>query len=811
MGALLQDFRYAIRTMASNRAFTAVAVLVLALGIAANTVIFSVVNAVLLRALPFPEADRIVMVFESDLQRHTEEAIAGANFIDWRDQSQAFESIATYREENFNLTGAGRPERVSGVISTAALFPALAVNPILGRVFQTDDENRGGGRVAVISRSLWERRFGADPNVVGQKLIANGEPLTVIGVMPGEFTFPEQAELWIPPKQAVPEHVLSPNVNMATNRDSHYLAAVARLKSGVTLAQAKTDIDAVAARMAEQDPTNNMGRGVRLVPLREHEVGDIRATLLVLFGAVGFVLLIACANVANLLLARATTRQKEIAIRTALGASRSRLVRQLLTESVVLSIAGGGLGLLLAMWGIHSTVAILPASIYGAKNIGVDAMVLAFVLVVSLATGLVFGLVPAMQATKSDLNESLKEGGRGGTAGARRNRARGLLVVSEIALSLVLLIGAGLMIRSFIRLEQVNPGFDARNVLTMRLSLPSAQYSDIRKRASLFQQVIARIQTLPGVQSAAAISRLPLTPGNSGRGLMIEGVQPDSSGNGPNADYRVISPDYFRTMGISLIKGRGFTERDNTETSDAVIVNHTMAERYWPEEDPLGKRMQIGINGNPMMQIIGVVEDVKHFGLDSKARPEFYVPYEKDPWPFMTVVVRGSSDPKSLAGAMRSEVWAVDGDLPIPDIKTIDQLLSDSVARRRFNMLLLAVFGGVALVLAAVGIYGVMSYSVTQRSHEIGIRMALGAKQSDVLKLVVGQGMTLALIGVGIGLAASFALTRVMTSLLFSVGATDPLTFAVISVVLTGVALGACFVPALRATKVDPMIALRYE
>jgi putative ABC transport system permease protein len=809
MQTLLQDIRYAIRTMASNRAFTAVAVLVLALGIAANAVIFSVVNAVLLRALPFPDADRIVMVFESDLQRHTEDAIAAANFVDWRDQNQVFESIATYREENFNLTGADRPERVSGVISTAGLFPALAVKPILGRVFQTDDENHGSGRVAVISRSLWERRFGADANILGQKLIANGEPLTVIGVMPGEFTFPEQAELWIPPKQVVPEHVLRPNINMATNRDSNYLSAVARVKPGISLAQAKADMDSVAARMAEQNPNNNMGRGAKLVPLREHEVGDIRATLLVLFGAVGFVLLIACANVANLLLARATTRQKEIAIRTALGASRSRLIRQLLTESVVLSIAGGGLGLLVAMWGIHSTVAILPASVYGAKDIGIDGMVLAFVLVVSLTTGLVFGLVPAMQATKSDLNESLKEGGRGGTAGARRNRARGLLVVSEIALSLVLLIGAGLMIRSFIRLEQVNPGFNARNVLTMRLSLPSAQYSDVRKRASFFQQVIERIQSMPGVQSAAAISRLPLTPGNSGRGLTIEGFQNDASGNGPNADYRVISPDYFKTMGISLIKGRVFTDRDNTEASDAAIINKTMAGRYWPGEDPLGKRMRI--DNDPTMQVVGVVEDVKHFGLDSQARPEFYVPYEKDPWPFMTVVVRGSSDPKSLAGAMRSEVWAVDGDLPVPDIKTIEQLLSDSVARRRFNMLLLAVFGGVALVLAAVGIYGVMSYSVTQRSHEIGIRMALGAKQSDVLKLVVGQGMTLALIGVGIGLAAAFALTRVMTSLLFAVGATDPLTFVVISVVLTGVALGACFVPARRATRVDPMIALRYE
>src|SRR6266404_3437964 len=811
MQTFLQDFRYAIRTMASNRAFSVVAVLVLALGIAANTVIFSVVNAVLLRALPFPDADRIVMVFESDLQRHTEEAIAGANFIDWRDQNQVFESIATYREESFNLTGADRPERVPGVIATSALFPTLGVKPMLGRAFQSEDENRGGGRVAVISRSLWERRFGADPNVVGQKLIANGEPLTVVGVMPGEFTFPEQAELWIPPKQVVPEHVLNPNANMATNRDSHYLSAIARLKAGVTFAEAKADIDAVASRMAEQDPNNNMGRGAKLVSLRESEVGDIRATLLVLFGAVGFVLLIACANVANLLLARATTRQKEIAIRTALGASRSRLVRQLLTESVALSIAGGGLGLLLAMWGIHSTVAILPASIYGAKDIGIDGMVLGFVLIVSLTTGLVFGLVPALQATKSDLNESLKEGGRGGTAGARRNRARGLLVVSEIALSVVLLIGAGLMIKSFIRLEQVNPGFETQNIVTVRLSLPAAQYPAGPRRAAFFQQVIARLQSLPGVQSAAAISRLPMTAGNSSRGLTIEGRPNDGSGDGPGADYRVISPDYFRSMGIPFSRGRDFTDRDTANAPPVVIINETMASRYWPDEDPLGKRLRVAAEGEPWMDIVGVVRDVKHFGLDSQSKAEIYVPYLRDPWPFMTIVVRSTSDLASLSNTMRNEVWAVDRDLPVPDIRTMDQLLSGSVSRPRFNTLLLGIFASIALVLAAVGIYGVMSYSVTQRTHEIGIRMALGATQSDVLKLVVGQGMKLALIGVGIGLAAALALTRVLATLLFAVGATDPATFVIISALLTGVALGACFVPARRAMKVDPMVALRYE
>lgn len=809
MQTLLQDLRYAIRTMTNNRAFTAVAVLALALGIGANTIIFSVVNAVLLRSLPFPDPDRIIMVFESDLQTHSQGAIAAANFLDWRDQNQVFENIAAYREETFNLTGTDRPERAAGVVTTAGLFPVLGVKPILGRVFQSDEENLGGARVAVISHSLWERRFASDPNVIGQKLTANTESLKIIGVMPAGFRFPEESDLWIPPRQFVPEHVLRPTVDMSTNRDSHYLSAIARLKPGQTLLQARANMDAVASRMEEQNPNQNGGGGVSLATLREQSVGDIRPTLLVLFGAVSFVLLIACANVANLLLARAATRQKEIAIRTALGASRLRLVRQLLTESVLLALLGGALGSLLAMWGIGPLISLMPASIHGAKDIGIDGLVLGFTLTVSLLTGVVFGLVPALQATKSDLNESLKEGGRGGSAGARRNRARSLLVVSEIALSMVLLIGAGLMTKSFLRLEQVNPGFETKNVMTMRLSLPAAQYADVRKRASFFQQVVGRLQSIPGVQSAAAISRLPLTPGNSGRGVTIAG-RPDDSDDGPFGDYRVISPDYFGAMGIPLLKGRVFTEADNGDASPVGIINKTMAQRYWPDKDPLGQRMRID-DGDPWMEIVGVVGDVKHFGLDSQARTEFYVPYTKDPWPFMTAVVRSSSNPKSLADAMRNEVWAVDKDLPVPDIKTMDQLLSGSVAPRRFNMLLLAIFAAVALVLAAVGIYGVMSYSVTHRTREIGIRMALGAKQSDVVKLVVGQGIMLALIGVGIGLAGAFALTRVLASLLFEVGTTDPATFVAISILLTGVALGACFVPARKAAKVDPMIALRYE
>ncbi|HEV8484126.1 MAG TPA: ABC transporter permease [Blastocatellia bacterium] len=812
MNSVMHDLRYAIRMMANNRAFTAMSVIVLALGIAANTLIFSVVNAVLIRSLPFPDADRIVMLFERDFKRHSREAIAPANFLDWRDQNQAFESMATYRPEHFSLTGADRPELVAGAVTTAGLFLVLGVEPILGRVFKADEENRGNGRVALISQSLWERRFGGDSSIVGQNIVANGEPLTIIGVMPAQFRFPfEESDLWIPPRQIVPEHVLRPNVNMASTRDSHYLDAVGRLKPGVSLAQAAADMDAVARHIEEQNPEDNGGRGVLLITLREDEVGDLRATLLLLFGAVGFVLLIACANVANLLLARATTRQKEIAIRTALGANRLRLVRQLLTESLLLAVLGGGLGLLLALWGINPLVSLMPAGIHGAQNIRLDGLVLGFTLAVSLATGVIFGLVPALHSTRSDLNETLKEGGRGGTAGARRNRARGLLVALEIALSMVLLIGAGLMIKSFVRLANVNPGFDTRSISTMRLSLPAAQYADPRSRATFFQQVIARLQSAPGVQSAAAISRLPLTPGNSSRSFYIEGRPEDGSGKSPSADYRVISSEYFSSMGTRLLKGRAFTERDDRNSHDVVIVNKTMAGRFWPDEDPLGKRFRIEADGAPMMEIVGVVEDVKHFGLAAQTRPEMYVPYQKDPWPFMTIVVRSTSDPKGLADLMRSEVWAVDRDLPVPDIKTIEQLLSNSVAQRRFNMSLLAVFGALALFLAAVGIYGVMSYSVTQRSHEIGIRMALGAQRSDVLRLVIGHAMTLTMIGAGLGLAAAFALTRLMTSLLFEVDATDPATFAGIAVVLTGVALAASFVPARRASKVDPMIALRCE
>ena len=809
MQTLLQDIRYAIRVLATNRAFSAASILLLALGIGANSVIFSVVNAVLLSSLPYPDADRILVVFETNMQRQTQEAISAANFLDWRDQNQVFESIAAYREESVSLTGSDRPERVYSLVTTSDLFSVLRVKPILGRVFGRDEEKLGASRVAVISRSLWERRFGSDPNILGQKLAANGEPLAIIGVMPGGFTFPGEADLWIPPRHVVPEHVLRPSVDMTANRDSQYLNVIARLKPGVTLEQANADMDTVAIRLEELYPDVDEGHRVSLTTIRENAVGKIRPALLVLFGAVGFVLLIACANVANLLLARGASRQREMAIRTALGASRSRLVRQLLTESVVLALSGGALGILLALWGFNALVAFIPADISPAKGVQIDGTVFGFTIVISLLTGLAFGVVPAWQTTRSEVNEALKDGGRGSSLGRGRNKARSFLIVSEIALSLVLLIGAGLMIKSFIRLAHVKPGFETANIATTRLSLPTAQYGTPSSRAMFFQQVITRIQTIPGVQSAAAISRLPLTPGNSSRSLNLEGRTAPNEGF--NADYRVISPDYFRSMGIPLLSGRDVDESDHNRSASVAIVNDTLARRSWPNETALGKRVRIEGDQNRWMEIVGIVGDAKHFGLDSQVKPEIYIPYYSDPWPFMTVVVRSKSDLAALSAAIRSEVWAVDKDIPIPDIRTMDQLLSTSVSRPRFNMLLLGIFAAIALVLSAVGVYGVMSYSVVQRTHEIGIRMALGAAKSDVLRLVVGQGMRLLLIGIGLGLAAALVLTRVLTTMLFGVEPSDPTTFVLISVLLAGVALAACALPARRATRVDPIVALRYE
>ncbi|HSB12386.1 MAG TPA: ABC transporter permease [Blastocatellia bacterium] len=819
METLIQDVRYGSRLLIKRPGFTLVAVLALALGIGANSAIFSVVNGVVLQALPYKDPDRLMMVWNrrplfQGQAGSPEFPVSAADFIDWRDRNRSFEQIAAFHTQPMNLTASGEPESLGGVRASASLFPLLGVEAKLGRTFAPGEDQPGAGRVVLISYGLWERRFGSDPDIVGQQINLNDEPYTVIGVMPRGFQFPRKGELpagFQFPRQADLYTPLAWTPAQAANRGRDYLAVVARLQPDVTVTQAQVEMDGIAEQLKQQYPQNNAKKEVFIVSLHQQAVGKVRAALLVLLGAVAFVLLIACANVANLLLARAASRQKEIAIRTALGASRIRIIRQMLTESVLLSLAGGVFGLLLSLWGIDVLLAISPSNLPRVDSISVDARVLAFTFVISLITGIVFGLAPAVQASKPDLGDALKEGGRASSVGFRHNRFRSVLIVSEVALALVLLVGAGLMIRSFVRLLNVDTGLDSNNVLTVDVGLPRGKFTG-QQQVAFFQQTIERLQNLPGVESAGAVYPLPLSGAEEGMGFGIEGRQAPT-GEAFNAGPRWVSPDYFKAMRISVVAGREFTDRDTSDAPRVVVINEAMSRRYWLDEDPLGKRIAFdGTNAGPnWRQIIGVVRDVRHTSLDSAPKPEIYIPFPQFPSFFMTLVVRTTGDPLSLVGAIRGEVLAIDKNQPISNVHTMEQLVSDSVAQRRFNMLLLGVFGAVALVLSAVGIYGVMSYSVAQRTHELGVRMALGAQTSNLVALVVRQGMVLALFGVGVGLAAAFALTRLMSSLLYGVSTTDPLTYSLIGLLLAGVALLACYLPARRATKVDPMVALRYE
>ena len=804
---MITDLRYAFRMLMKSPGFSSIAIITLALGIGANAAIFSVVNAVLLRPLPFPHADQLVRIFGAQPQL-AKAPSSPANFLDWQKQNQVFTGIAAYNGKGFNAIGGEQPERLRGLAVSADLFSILQIQPRLGRAFSAEEDRAGRGDVIVISDTLWQRRFGGDRNVIGQTVILNDKNYTVIGVMPPGFAFPDiRTELWAP---------LAFDAKEAAVRDTNYLAVIARLKPGVSFEQASAQMATLAHQQEIQNPTTNTGVGVKLVTLNDQIVGDIRPVLLVLLGAVGFVLLIACANVANLFLARAATRQKEMAIRSALGANRWRMIRLLLIESVLIALLGGGFGLFLAYWGIDLLVVLKPANLPRIAEIGLDRNVFAFTLGLSLLTGIAFGLVPAFQASKADVNDALKEGSRGASGGPARQRMRNFLVVSEVALSLVLLIGAGLMIRSFARLLAVDPGFKADHVMTEEVSLPESKYPTNDKQAAFFQRVEQGLRTISGVQFAAVASYLPFD-GSDSTGFDVEGRAPSSPGQRPMTDYRLISADYFRAMGIPLRKGRAFNDRDNASAPGVVIINETLARQFFPNEDPIGKR--IGLSGpTDWREIVGVTGDVRNYGLDEEVKPESYIPYLQSAPGYlagvasrMALIARTGSQPAGFAAAMTNQVQALDKNQPVTYVKTMESYLAESLAQRRFNMLLLGVFATLALVLAAIGIYGVIAYTVTQRRHELGIRVALGAGAADILKLVLRHAMAMTFVGIAIGLACAFALTRFMGTLLYRIAATDPLTFIGLAALLTLVALVATFIPARRAMKVDPMVALRYE
>ncbi len=814
---LFQDIRYAILMIRKSPGFSFVAVLALALGIGATSAIFSVINAIILRPLPFNDPERLVAVYEHSPDQEMQEIpISYANFRDWTEQNTSFENMAAYMFSGVNFNGGHSPERVAGLRASATLFPLLGVGAAQGRVFSADEDTAADPRVVVLSHRIWERRFGLDPGVVGRAITLDGEPHTVIGVMPAGFEFPvgfsfngrtlnEPIELYMPLGA-----VLS-----ATERGSRSAFAIARLNPDATFERAESDMTTIQARLQEQYPDANPGIGVVLAPLHEQTVSHVRTALAVLFVAVAFVLLIACVNVANLMLARSASRQKEIAIRSALGASRLRIIRQLLTESILLAVIGGVAGLFLALWGGDALIAIGPETIPRADEVGVDARVVGFTAAVSILTGVLFGLAPAVQASKPNLNEMLKEGGRNSSDGARKVSLLGTLVTAEIAMSLVLLIGAGLMLKSFYNLYRVDAGFNPEKVMTMRVSLSGASYAEPDAIAAFQQRAIENIRSLPGVEHAGTTTMLPLGGNFNISDFFIEGRAIPRSGEEMMACQSVASPDYFRALGISLLNGREFTERDNASSTQVAIINHGLASQYFPGEDPVGKRIAIeeveDVEDPKWITIVGVVADVKLFSLDSETQPEIFLPYLQAPQPDLTIVARTSSDPSGLSAAMRSQILLIDKDQPVFAMQTMEQLLAESVSREKFNMTLLAVFAAVALVLAAVGVYGVMSYSVAERRHEIGIRMALGATSANVLGMIVRRGMLVTLAGVALGLGAAFALTRLMETMLYGVSATDATVFILLPVILAAIALAACLIPALRATRIDPIIALRHE
>ncbi|HYY56059.1 MAG TPA: ABC transporter permease [Pyrinomonadaceae bacterium] len=803
METLWQDLRYGMRVLRKNPGFTTVAVMTLALGIGANTAIFSIVNTVILRPLPYKEPDRIMYLQGSNTQRElTQNPVSPPDFLDWRAQSRSFSEMAAFESTIFRHTAESGAERLNGYSVTANFFDLLGEKPLLGRVFTAEDERPGADMVAILSETVWQRHFGGDPGIVGKPVKMNDRTFIVVGVMRAAFKFPDTlAEVWKP---------LAFDNEALQDRTSYRLQVIARLKDGVTFEGARAEMETISRQLQQAYPQTNSGWSVFIQPLHESIVGFLRPAMFVLLAAVFFVLLIACVNVASLLSARMTSRRKEVALRTAIGATRLRILRQLLTESVLLGLIGGTCGVFLAVLGLKVLVGFIPPFTPRVEEIGIDPTVLAFTLLISVVTGLIFGLMPAWQTTHTNLNEILKDSSRGSTGGKGQNRFRSILVVTEVVLSLVLLIGAGLLIRSFAAMRNVDPGFKAEGVLVnSQLVLPPQKYAEGNRGVMFFKELFERVRALPGVEAVGGITALPLQGNSRLQAYAVAGRPPQPQGQELTAVINTVAGDYFQTMSIPLRSGRLFTERDDANAPKAVLINETLARRIFPGQNPLGERLYMR-GGNTPYEIIGVVGDAKQFNLTGEASPEIFTHYLETPTTFMYVLARTKGDPTSLAMPIRREVQAIDPDQPVGN-RTLAQQFENSISQPRFYTLLLGLFAAVALILSTIGIYGVMSYMVAQRTHEIGIRMALGAQRRDVLRIVIWQGLKLAMIGVAVGLAFAFLATRLLSSLLYGVSAVDPVTFIIIPLLLTGVAVAACFIPARRATRIDPLIALRNE
>lgn len=811
MENMIQDIRFGFRMLLKSPGFAIVAVIALALGIGANSAIFSVVNSLLLRPLPYEKPEELVLLNHNYVKTNLKASVSPFGYTHYRDNAKSFSNIAAFTGWAANLTGNGEPERLAGMSASTNFFQTLGAQAAQGRAFAKDEDQQGREKVVILSHQFWQRRFAGDPKLLNSTLTLNGEPYSVVGIMPPGFAYGREVgivvDLWRP--LAFGTDMLQP-----TRLTSEFLSVVARLKLGVSIQPAQAEMDTIASNLRQQympgaDATN---WGLLLTPMGEFIVGDIRPLLYLLLGAVGLVLLIACSNVANLLLARGATRQKEMAIRNSLGAGRGRIIRQLLVESMLLALIGGALGLALGYFGLKLLVAVNESMIPRAHELGLDPLVLAFTIGVSLLTGIIFGLLPALQVSRSDLHETLKEGGRSGT-GTGRSRLRSALVVVEMALALVLLVGAGLLLKSFLRVQSVDPGFRPQNLLSMQIALPDTKYREPEKRVIFYRDLLDRVKGLPGVIDIGASSVIPMAGSNSSGSFQIEGRTTPQGQPSPHGDRWSATSDYFKTMGIKLVRGRYFEARDSAEAPGAAIIDETMARKYWPNEDPVGKRITFeGTRENPRWrEIVGIVGHVKHRDLEGESRVQYYIPYEQRAQSGMFLVVRTAGEPNSMAGGVRSTVLAVDRDLPVFRVRTMEEYVAQSMSQRRFAMYLFGTFAIIALVLAAVGLYGVMAYSVTQRTHEIGIRMALGAQRRDVVSMVVRQSMVLTSVGLVAGLAAAFGLTRLMTTLLFGVNPRDVWTFLLIPLILAAIAVLASFLPARRATRVDPLVALRYE